>query len=295
MAALDVVGDGAGESPIPSMLVRAAETGRVVLAVWVDRAGGTLHGRFHPAAPGVQVRRRHTGGPAVVPRPRHVRVALALPHRSVIESDDPRALRPEQTMNRCVRGLLDACRVLGVDARYPGRDVVTAGGAPVGWLALTEGDDGAALFEAGLMADLVAPDVDAGDAATAVVGAYRRRPWSEVEEIGAVELPETPWPDLDWVVPEELERTGEVPAMLGTLRADLRLDERWRVAAARISGDVIAPVGTMRAIEAAITGVPALRSEIARAVERALGDERRWVLGIDGPRDVAAAVMAAVG
>ena len=170
-------------------------------------------------------------------------------------------------MNRCVRGLLDACRALGADVFYPGRDVVTAAGAPVAWLSIGEEEGGAALFEAGLDAAVITA---AADVASAVLDAYRRRPWSAAEDLEVEDLPEAESPDLAWTVPPGADREGEVASMLGRLRAHVAIDEARRLAVVRLSGDVIAPVATVRTIEMALAGVPALRGEIARAVEGAL-------------------------
>ena len=53
-------------------------------------------------------------------------------------------------MNRAVRGVLEACGRLGVEAYYPGRDLVTVAGRPMGWIALTADGDGVTLVEAGV-------------------------------------------------------------------------------------------------------------------------------------------------
>ncbi|HEX6060387.1 MAG TPA: hypothetical protein VFZ11_15360, partial [Gemmatimonadaceae bacterium] len=294
MAVLDVLRGAVSERCVPAMLGHAAATGRVVLGVWEEPQPGLLLGRFHATAEEGTARRRHTGGRAVPVGPDHVRVALALPHRSALESDDPSALRPEQAMNRCVRGLLGALRVLGTDAFYPGRDVVTAAGAPIAWLSIGEEESGATLFDAGLHVATI-PAAPREDGEAAVLGAYRSRPWSTVGDLDVERLPEARPPDLSWTIPPGADREGAVPTMLGSLRAHVGVDGARRLAVVRISGDVIAPVATVRALEAALAGVPALRGEIERALDGALReDARRWVLGIDAPRDVAAAVMEAL-
>lgn len=294
MAVLDVLRGAVSERCVPAMLRHAAATGRVVLGVWAEPEPGVLLGRFHATPDEGSARRRHTGGRAVPVGPDHVRVALALPHRSALESDDPSALRPEQAMNRCVRGVLDACRALGVDPFYPGRDVVTAAGAPIAWLSIGEEASGAALFEAGLGPTTV-PAARSEDGVAAILDAYRRRPWSRVEDLDVERLPDVASPDLSWTIPPGADREGAVPTMLGSLHAHVGVDETRRLAVVRISGDVIAPVATVRALEAALAAVPALRGEIERAVDGALrADARRWVLGSDPSRDVAAAVMEAL-
>lgn len=291
MRGLDVVEGAGGDEVVPRLVARCRETGRVALAAWRDAVPGTLLGRFHAGPADDRRRRRRTGGRVVETGPEHVRLALALPHRSALESEDPSsALRPEQAMNRCVRGVLDAYRNLGVDALYPGRDVVTVARLPVAWLSFTEEEDGTALFEAGLAAGPAAPDA----VRRAVDEAYRRRPWLDVEDIDAASLPVADARQPTWSVPIDARRTAAVPTMLGSVHAYVRIDEAHRIASIRLAGDVIAPVATVQSIEAALVGVPALRGEIERAVATALAEPRRWVLGIDGPRDVAAAVLEAL-
>jgi hypothetical protein len=289
MAILEVVGGDVGDDVVPGAMARAATTGRVVLAVWREAEGGPVLGRFHATRAGDPARRRRTGGRIHAMRPGDVRVGLAMPHRAATWSADPAALRPEQALNRCVRGLLDGCRALGLDVFYPGRDVVTADGAAIAWISLVE-EEGAALFEAGLS---LPERLAAADVAAAVAEAYRRRASEAVVDVGPAGLPRAQPADLAWTIPAEADRMGEVATMLGTLGAYVQLDEARRLVVVRVSGDVIAPVETVRAIEAALRGVPALRSEVEQAVATTLADERRWVLGIDGPRDVAAAVMEA--
>ncbi len=68
---------------------------------------------------------RHTGGRALAAGRDFMIVTLALPHRAALVADDPDALAPAQVLNRCVRGVLQALRNLGLDVVYPGLDLVT--------------------------------------------------------------------------------------------------------------------------------------------------------------------------
>ncbi len=108
-------------------------------------------GRYHrrPAgAGGIALHRRRSGGRVAASGWGFVHVALYLPHRAALVAEDPAALAPEQIVNRCVRGLLGGLEALGVDARYPGRDLVTARGRPIAVLGLEVADDGATLVDA---------------------------------------------------------------------------------------------------------------------------------------------------
>ncbi len=119
-----------------------------------DLTGGVLSiGRYHlaptprPEAP-VSVMRRHSGGRAMPWGDGFVGISLVLPHRSALVSPEPLALAPTQVMNRCVRGVLEACKVAGVAAFYPGRDLITSEGRLLGMASFEVAADGALLFEA---------------------------------------------------------------------------------------------------------------------------------------------------
>jgi len=125
-----------------------------VLRVYDTDGDWIALGRYHLAPPqgesGRRPRlyRRHSGGRALPFGKGFVGVTLVLPHRSAIVSSDPFALAPHQVLNRYVRGILEACKLLGVDAFYPGRDVVTSRGRVLGAISFEVDDRGAMLFEA---------------------------------------------------------------------------------------------------------------------------------------------------
>ena len=125
-----------------------------VLRVYDFRGDIVSLGRYHlvpdiPAATGVvPLYRRHSGGRVVPFGDGFVGVALVLPHRSALVSDDPRALAPSQVMNRYVRGILEGCRLVNVPAFYPGRDLVTVDRRVLALVSFEEDHTGALLFEA---------------------------------------------------------------------------------------------------------------------------------------------------
>lgn len=92
--------------------------------------------------------RRSSGGRAVACGAGFLVLTLGLPHRSALVSDERRALRPEQVMNRCVRGLLTWLRRQGVDPTYPGLDAITVGGRWLAQLGFAESRHGPTLFQA---------------------------------------------------------------------------------------------------------------------------------------------------
>jgi len=107
-------------------------------------------GAFHrrPKFPSdVEIWPRHTGGRALPSGNGFVLVTLALPHRSALVADERLALAPEQVMNRCVRGVLNALRSLGIDVVYPGLDLLTHERRAIGVLGFIE-SDGPTLFQA---------------------------------------------------------------------------------------------------------------------------------------------------
>lgn len=133
---------------------RPSRTRTGVLRVY-DFAGDVLSlGRYHcvPTQPlataDVQVYRRQSGGRALPFGDGFVGMALALPHRSALLSNDPFALAPYQVMNRYVRGLLEGCKLVGVPAFYPGRDFITVDRRVLGLVSFEVDHTGALLFEA---------------------------------------------------------------------------------------------------------------------------------------------------
>jgi lipoate-protein ligase A len=95
--------------------------------------------------------RRHSGGRAAAFGSGFVGVTLVLPRRGAL-LEPGAALRPEQVLNRYVRGILRALEGEGVAAIYPGRDTITAGRRLLGVVSFTETHAGALLVEALLAA-----------------------------------------------------------------------------------------------------------------------------------------------
>lgn len=113
-------------------------------------------GRYHlspgagdaPAgATSCKVWRRHSGGRALPFGDGFVGLSLVLPHRSAWFGDDPLALTPTQVPNRYVRGVMEACRRLGVSIYYPGRDMLTVNGRNLASLSFETDEQGALIFE----------------------------------------------------------------------------------------------------------------------------------------------------
>jgi lipoate-protein ligase A len=110
-------------------------------------------GRFHLAPPipqsgGGMIYRRHSGGRVLPCGDGFVGVSLILPHRSALFGEDPFLLAPYQVLNRYVRGLLEACRLVGLPVHYPGRDFVTVDRRVLAAVSFETDEHGVMLFEA---------------------------------------------------------------------------------------------------------------------------------------------------
>jgi lipoate-protein ligase A len=97
---------------------------------------------------GIRLHRRQSGGRVVPFGDGYVGVALVLPHRAALLSNDPFTLAPYQVLNRYVRGILEGCKLVGLPAFYPGRDFITTNGRILGVVSFELDDTGALLFEA---------------------------------------------------------------------------------------------------------------------------------------------------
>ncbi|MBI4515854.1 MAG: lipoate--protein ligase family protein [Deltaproteobacteria bacterium] len=131
---------------------RASRTRNAVLRVYTVPGDVLALGRYHLAPDtgprDVRLLRRLTGGRALPFGEGFIGVSLVLPHRSALFSSEPFALAPYQVMNRYVRGILEACKLVHIPAFYPGRDFVTVDGRILGMVSFETDEHGALLFEA---------------------------------------------------------------------------------------------------------------------------------------------------
>ncbi len=115
-------------------------------------------GRYHlysgePLRGGVGAIRRLTGGRAIGAGDGWISLSLVLPHIGALLSERDAALKPDQVMNRYVRGLLAALRALGADCFYPGRDAITFDHRELAACSFEVAAGGAMLFEATIAVD----------------------------------------------------------------------------------------------------------------------------------------------
>lgn len=121
-----------------------------VLRVYTGGGDVVSAGRFHLISAGAtsaRIWRRLSGGRALLFGEGFLGFSLLLPHRSALVSDEPFHLSPYQVPNRYARGLLTALRVLGLDAFYPGRDLVTVNRKAIGMVSFETDEHGALAFE----------------------------------------------------------------------------------------------------------------------------------------------------
>ena len=273
-------------------------------------------GRYHviPVADprcDVTVLRRLGGGRPAPLGDGYVALALALPHRAALTGDD---LKPEQILNRAVRGLLGALQSLGVTGYYPGRDRVTVDGRIVAALGFEIAPDGATLVEACVAVtrsfaevttfadradpagvvpvDLLLPedatciadsggrppDLDEFTAALAVGYAERLGLDVAMSEGLARPSPDPAWLEAGRLAPH-LDRHATARDMLGVIEVYAARDGD-RIADVRVCGDLIAASGTVARLEAALRHAPIDRDELRRRATDAVEGYGDVLLGV---------------
>lgn len=109
-------------------------------------------GRYHlfegPETRGaVGCYRRLTGGRITGAGEGWVGCTLVAPARAALLPERDAAIRPEQVMNRYVRGMIAGLRALGAECFYPGRDAITAARREIAMCSFEVDRSGALLFE----------------------------------------------------------------------------------------------------------------------------------------------------
>ena len=312
-------------------LLDAERTGLGALRVY-DLAGEVLSlGRYHLAPQpradsGVVLWRRRSGGRAMPWGEGFVGLSLVLPHRSALVASDPLALEPEQVMNRCVRGILEACDLSGVPALYPGRDLITverrmlalvsfeveasdallfeaviASGRDFSVLpGLLDRADPAGVVKAGMLTredttslgQLLGRALPAAEVADRLRRGYERRLGVRfrertLERAAALE-------DAGWLgqrrVHARLDRHASVATQLGVLEAHLAL-AGGRIEDAMLAGDFIANSPAIERLECALRGCPAEPAAVEAAVAAVFAEPGNFILGV-GPVGTLAETIA---
>ena len=314
-----------------ALLRRAPERGVATLRVFDLPAAAVALGRYHlapdPLPPAGLLHRRRSGGRLAPLGAGFVGLSLVLPHRSWLVADDALALRPEQVLNRCSRGLLAALRALGVDGFYPGRDAITVARRRLGLVGLDVERSGAAVFEAWVAVDgdwsalpahleavdpahtlaaaIVAPQEVTALVQHGVVGLELAQ-WAETlagayaREFGLVPRSASPldaapadhdrWLGARQLRPQ-LPRHGVAWGQLGVLEAYLAADG-GRIDALLLGGDFLAAAASVEDLEQRLRGCPIDRAAIDAVVDTVCADPHGFLLGIDRAQ-IADAILAA--
>jgi lipoate-protein ligase A len=126
-----------------------------ILLIYSMRGRMISLGRYHLYSgpierDGLSACRRFTGGRVVGSGEGWLGVALILPSRTALLPDRDIKLKPDQVMNRYVRGILAGLRNLGLECFYPGRDAITFERREIAMCTFDVDASGAMLFEASL-------------------------------------------------------------------------------------------------------------------------------------------------
>jgi hypothetical protein len=304
----------------PMLLRESRARSGAILCTYTVPGDVLALGRYHvvPAATGggVGIVRRLGGGRPGPLGHGYAGVVLALPDRTALLAG-PAPLRPEQILNRYVRGLLGALESLGVRGFYPGRDVVTVDGRTLAAIGFEIAPDGATVVEmcvavgrsfaelpafadradpSGLVPiDLIdpehgicvaevigrAPDLNELTAALATGYAARLGAEAVVSEGLPAPDPDAAWLEAGRLAPH-LDRRAAVRGLLGMVEVRAaRADDH--VQDVRLCGDLLAPSATVARLEAAWRGVRVERDALRRRTTETLATPDDVVLGVRDP------------
>lgn len=283
--------------------------GVVALGRWQD-AAVALTGAARAREPV----RRVTGGRTVALGEGTFALALALPHRSWLVSDDPRALPAASFLNRAVRVVLGGLARLGVPANYFGRDFVTVDAAQAAYVSFELAPGGAALLEvvlpaeahwwlpAGLGALPEKPPTRGVPGPATVAGLAGRTSAQLLDAMlaGARErfgvetfASDAPVAPQDVAAPPSLPRRSalvDIPA--GWAQASVRLDG-GTIAEASLTGDFLADSAGIQAVSGRLRGAAPTFEAVGRALDAVYGRTDHALLGIDDLAALARAFVAA--
>jgi lipoate-protein ligase A len=133
----------------------ATSATRPILLIYAMRGRRLSLGRYHlydgsPARADLSAYRRFSGGRVVGAGEGWLGLALMLPSRDALLPEHDLKLKPDQVMNRYVRGLLAGLRDLGLECFYPGRDAITIERREIAMCTFETDASGAMLFECAL-------------------------------------------------------------------------------------------------------------------------------------------------
>ena len=133
----------------------AANLSDPALIVYSTPGRAVSIGRYHlyggaPEHSGIAATRRLTGGRAVGAGHGWLGIALVAPSWRALLPERDANIKPDQVMNRHVRGLLAGLRALGLECFYPGRDAITIERREIAMCTFDSDASGALLFEASI-------------------------------------------------------------------------------------------------------------------------------------------------
>lgn len=293
-------------------LVVARLTGAAIALGRTQRAVSSLSQRGQSA----RLVHRTSGGRSIALGDGLWGVALALPHRSWLVSEQPLSLPAASFLNRAVRGLLSGLATLGCRANYFGRDFITIDSGQAGYLSFDIAANGAALLECilpgathwWLPEDLGAhpppapargnPGPSQPEALRVVTSAVLLEALGKgfAERFGVEPLPSAdPIPSAAAVTVESvagLHWSPPVPTPIGFCEAGVRL-EGDRLAQVALRGDLIADSGGLLLAEKALQGAPLDPAELERRLQEIFGREAHTMLGADAAVFAKAIMIAA--
>ena len=260
--------------------------------------------------------RRVTGGRALALGEGLVALALALPHRSWLVSEEPEALPLDSLLNRAVRGLLSGLGLLGVGASYFGRDFLTVDGAQAGYLSFEVDRRGVTLVECLLAADahwwlpeelssrppaplprgVPGPGMIArlagrtsAQVVEAVARGYAERFQLQLEGAGGPILPAAP-PKVESLALPRASGLVAIPA--GSMEARVALED-GRILAARLEGDFLADSVGLERVERDLADARPVLEEILPRLDAIYRDPAHALQGAADLETIARAFVAA--
>jgi hypothetical protein len=298
--------------------VRRGSGAGAALRLWRPPQARISAGRFHRISAGTAgIERRLSGGTLVGLGPGTVGLSLFAPSMAWLDRAVEK-LKPAQVLNRAVRPVLSALRTLGVDAVYPGRDIVTLDRRPVAYASFTVLPDGVLVVEMLLALSNSFAETSSLLARFDSDGTAVTDGGTFAQAVQLVDFVEVPGDEkLRDVIAEACEETfdarigrggppaeasvragqtawaafqaerGPIPqaacsavgmTQLGVVEVDARIAD-GKLRDVNVCGDLIAPFETVGAIQANLEGKAPGRSVVRSAIESALAPPGSFLLG----------------
>lgn len=258
--------------------------------------------------------RRPTGGRAAALGEGMLAVAICLPHRSWLVSDEVDALDASRLLNRAIRGVLAGLGTMGVSAKYFGRDYVSVDSTQAGLTGFEIAPGGVALVDCVWAAEAhwwlpshlnALPDIPPvrgvpgpGQVGT-LAGCSSSRLLEHVSEgyrsTFGVETFEEAFDDR-LVSFEELAdlplRSALHPVPAGFVEAQARVVD-GRIVECRFHGDFNADSAGILALQQTLVGAAPLLDEIAPRMNDVYRNAGRFILGVADLEVFASALLEA--